>query len=426
MKKILVLAYQVSPTKGSEFSVAWNYILHMSKNNHLVVLYGVSDEHLGEMSEMQEYLKRDTISNVKFVGVETNKKIEIFNFLNRKGIFNYSFYLAFNEWQKLAFKKAKEVIEEEDIDVVHYLGPIGYREPGYLWKLNLPYIWGPVGGTYSVPASLMKAVDASGKLKLGFRKVANWIQLNYKKSLKKAIESTDVLLAATTYDQRKLVEKFDKKVYYLPENGITQDLIHPSVNYFSEKLNIIWIGRIDANKALILLLVALTKVKNQNISLEVLGTGNLKEQMQKFADVNNINHMINWHGSVPRDQVMKLLSSAHLHVLTSLTEANTTVIWEAMASGVPSMALDHCGMHDIICENCGIKIPIDSYENVVNGIAEKLDFYNDNRNELEKLSKGVAVCARKYRWSERIKFWEDMYDLAIENHAGKNKHSYMH
>jgi hypothetical protein len=27
------------------------------------------------------------------------------------------------------------------------LNMIGYREPGYLWKLNVPFVWGPMGGT---------------------------------------------------------------------------------------------------------------------------------------------------------------------------------------------------------------------------------------------------------------------------------------
>lgn len=35
-------------------------------------------------------------------------------------------------------------------------------------------------------------------------------------------------------------------------------------------------------------------------------------------------------------------------VLPSLMDANTTVIWEAMAMWVPTLALDHFGFHDTI------------------------------------------------------------------------------
>lgn len=49
MKNILVLCYQLSPTKGAEYSVAWNYAKNMSRNNRLTVIYGVSGQHLGDM-----------------------------------------------------------------------------------------------------------------------------------------------------------------------------------------------------------------------------------------------------------------------------------------------------------------------------------------------------------------------------------------
>lgn len=106
--KILLLAYQVSPYRGSEYSVAWNYIKYMSKDNELIVLYGVSDEHLGEINEMEEYLKKNIVKNVEFIAVHANKKIERLNWLNRRGIFNYSFYIAFKEWQKQAYLEAKK------------------------------------------------------------------------------------------------------------------------------------------------------------------------------------------------------------------------------------------------------------------------------------------------------------------------------
>ena len=67
MKNILVLAYQLSPTKGSEYSVAWNYVIRMSKYNRLTVLYGASGEHLGDCSEMEEFAQTNILPNVTFI-----------------------------------------------------------------------------------------------------------------------------------------------------------------------------------------------------------------------------------------------------------------------------------------------------------------------------------------------------------------------
>src|ERR1035437_922590 len=157
-KKILVSAYAVSPTRGSEYSVAWNYINEMSKDNTLVVLYGVSGNHMGDVAEMEIWLESNSIPNVKFVPVLPNIFTEKLNLLNKKGIFPYAFYFAFRFWQLRVYSVAKKIIENEHFDLVHFLNPIGYREPGYLWKLNTPYLWGPIGGVPNRPSQLFNSL----------------------------------------------------------------------------------------------------------------------------------------------------------------------------------------------------------------------------------------------------------------------------
>lgn len=71
-KNILVLAYAISPIRGSEFSVAWNYINEMSKDNDLVVLYGSAGNHMGDFDELESWLFTYSIPNVRFVPVYPN------------------------------------------------------------------------------------------------------------------------------------------------------------------------------------------------------------------------------------------------------------------------------------------------------------------------------------------------------------------
>lgn len=138
--------------------------------------------------------------------------------------------------------------------------------------------------------------------------------------------------------------------------------------------------------------------------------------MQEFAINNNLNQSIIWHGAIPRNKVIALLSEvAHLHVITSLTEGNPTTVWEAMATKTPTLTLDHCGMHDVICDSCGIKIPITNYDKVIESIADKIYYFSENRSELEKLSIGTESCAVKYQWANRISFWNNVYDKAINS-----------
>lgn len=144
---ILVLAYLLSPSKGSEYSVAWNYVTHMSKKNNLTVLYGASGNQMGDCDEMEDYIKQNSIPNVCFIPIYPNKLANMLNWPNRHHILVYTFYYAYRVWHMQVYKVVRELMKTKHFDLIHYVGMIGYREPGYLWKLKLPYVWGPVGGS---------------------------------------------------------------------------------------------------------------------------------------------------------------------------------------------------------------------------------------------------------------------------------------
>jgi len=415
-KKILVYAYAISPTRGSEYSVAWNYVSEMSKENELVVLYGTSGEHMGDIAELESYLIENPIPNTKFIAIKPNKLSTLLNSLNRMGIFPYTFYFAYRVWQKQVYRIAKKIVIKEQFDLIHYLGPIGYRTPGYLWKINLPYMWGPIGGTNNVSLKLMGALSVIGKLKFGFRSIINSYQLRFNRLIKKAIIRTDILLTATTNVQKDILYYYNKYSIYYPENSIINTGKCNIIKFKESKLKLIWIGNIIEGKALIILLRSLVKIRNRSaIELHVVGDGPLRRKLQKYSEINDLQNCIIWHGAVQRGQVFNLLNDVHLNIVTSVSEGNPTTIWEAMSQGVPTMSLDHCGMHDTICDKCGIKIPILSLDQVINDIAINIEGFLGDRGELIRLSNGVYVCAKDYTYGKRKLFFEDMYDLAILN-----------
>lgn len=108
--------------------------------------------------------------------------------------------------------------------------------------------------------------------------------------------------------------------------------------------------------------------------------------------------------------MQELFAQAHLHIITSLGEATTTVLWEAMANGIPTLSLDHCGMSGVICEECGIKIPIHSYEQVTSAIATQIESCIMNPSRIETLSNGVLKCAGKFMWSNRVESFNQIYE----------------
>lgn len=422
MKNIIVLAYAISPYRGSEYSVSWNYILNMSKDNKLTIIYGTSGDHMGDFEDMHRYLGTNKLENVTFIPIVPSIVANAINTLNKKNIFNYSFYFAYRVWQKQVYKYVKELTEKEKFDLIHFLCPIGYREPGYVWKLNIPYMWGPIGGANNTPWKLFDILSLKGKLKFAFRNVVNSLQLRYSCNVSKAIKRVDLLLTATSEVQAKIKKVHKKDSIYLPENCL---LTEPKIddNKFTmpiDKFQLIFVGRLDENKGCIMFLRALAQVKGKNkIKANIIGAGPVKPQLEEFVKNNSLDEVVTFHGNMPRTEVMKMFNSAHLHVISSLSEGNPTTIWEAMMYGVPTLSLDHCGMHDTICPKCGIKIPVINTEQIASDIAREIDNLLEHPQTFETLAHGTIECSQKYMWDERRKQMNHYYDLAIERYNQK-------
>lgn len=415
-RKILIMAYAISPSRGSEYAVAWNFVKHMSKENDLTVICGMSDNHMGETYTIENYLQNHEMPHVRFMVVKPNKWTNLLNWPNRHNFLVYTFYYAFAFWHKQAYKRAKELIEQEHFDLIHFVGPIGYREPGYLWKLGLPYIWGPIGGANNAPRQLMKRMPLLGKLKQTFRSIANTIQFYTKIRLRKALKHTDILLTATSENQYKFKTVHHKESICIPENCITGE-IRLNLTKFENppKYKLIVVGTLDARKSVGIFLEALTHVHHKDmIQVDIVGGGPLKDMLMKYAKENNLNEMITWYGQLPREQAVKVFNSAHLHVITSVSEGNPTTIWEAMSYGVPTMSFDHCGMHDTLCERCGIRIPIAKhYEDCVLAVAKEIDNLLEHTERFRQLAEGTLECAKKYTWAERELFLNNLYEQLL-------------
>lgn len=414
-RNILVLAYMLSPYKGSEFSVAWNYVTQMSKDNNLTVLYGISGKHMGNCDDMENYIKENPIEGVTLIAIKPNRLANALNFLNRHDILVYTFYYAYKVWQKLAYKKALELCKTTKFDLVHYVGMIGYREPGYLWKLGLPYVWGPISGANNAPLILMKNMPVLGKCKQLFRNFANTLQFRYSGRLKKALRHTDILLTATSENHDKFLDHHGKDSICIPENCIVGKISLNQKKFEDlSKIRLIVIGSLDARKSVGILLEALAMMKQQQLQIDIVGDGPLRESLQQMANNLNIADFITWHGKLPRDKATELFDNAHIHVITSVSEGNPTTIWEAMMHGVPTLSFDHCGMHDSLQNGAGILVPIqDNYDANLSKIALEIDNLIEHPERLKELASSTIECAKNNTWDKRREFLNSLYDSIL-------------
>ena len=420
--RIAVVCWCTSPVRGSEFAVSWNYIQQMSKSNKLYVFYGTSGGGIGNISEVAEWALNNKHDNIEFIDVQLPKTM-FTDILNewRKYSYVYPFYFQYKLWHQQVKRIVEDYCIRGMVDVVHYLNPIGFKEPGQVRKIHVPYIWGPVQTVQNRPLKLWKAIRTGGVtavIDVLMRLVVHNSVLLFSPSVRGGVMRSDVLFAATPLSQRHFKNIFKKDSIYLPENGILKMERSEPIHWDdTEQLELIWVGAICYRKALCIMLDSLALMSDTDrakIHLNVVGNGALKEKMKRFVDEKKL--PVTFYGSLSRAEVQRVFMKSHLHVITSIGDATTTVLWEAMSKAIPTLTLDHCGMAGVVCQKCGIKIPICSYNKTVESISNAIHAIIHTPDIIRQLSVGCLMCAKDFMWDKRIEVFNKAYDDAITHY----------
>lgn len=420
MKNILLFAGTISPYRGSECSVAWNFVTQMNKDVNLHVLYLYDDS----KEEVEHYLRNHELNNVHFHYCGGMPQ----NWVTKNVFYNiYVFYAESKKLHNNVLKKAQEIVSNYDIDLVHFLNPIGFKEPGYLWKLKKPYVWGPVQAVANWPIYCCPLLSLRGWLEFFMRVIFHNIHFHFNHRVKAAFRRSEVVVAATK-DSQKMIEKtFGIKALYRPENAlISIEADKPiSFNPLNDPLNIIVAGSLDDRKCLKLFLRAMVQLKKKNllnnIRLHVCGSGYLSDKLKKFCEKEAIQEAIIWHGRLSREETQKIFKKSHLHVITSLGEATTTVLWEAMSKGIPTLSLNHCGMGSVLTEDSSFLIKVRPLNKMINDIDSAIQDIIRNPAMIAEKSQKTLDLAKNFLWQEQVKFFNNCYDHAVSRFEEKNR-----
>ncbi|MDB2586002.1 glycosyltransferase [Luminiphilus sp.] len=399
--KVAAVTVAISPERGSEYSVGWNYVTEVSKDVDLFCFYGLAGSFLGDLEEIDKNEKAQKLKRVRFFGVKANWFSRGLNLLNKKGVFPYAFYFAYFFWHIDLVINIIRQHKRYRFDVIHYVCPIGFREPGFLWLVGVPVIWGPIGGLENTPTSLIGSLDKTKLLFFRVKNLVNYLTIILSPRVRYAFSKYEVIYAANSGNQQAIRHFFKREVECFPENAVPDSwLCRPAAEINNERaLKLVWIGSSQERKNLAILLEALVRVQHRReISISIIGDANENQGWRELAVKFGVDVHLNWMGRLPRDQVFAELSSGDYSIITSVMEGTPTTIWEAMAAGVPSIAFALCGMRDTLDNDAGVLIEATHYDQMVESLAEKL--MSLPKRDLE-MTQNVRKVAERFSWSRR-------------------------
>ena len=406
--KILLGCYACDPGYGSEPGMGWNFVSNIAKHHdvHAIVEEGEFKNTLTRFAaEHPEAVKNITFHYVRRTHHETLRKF-----------WPPSYYWFYRVWHRKAYQYAKKLHAKENFDIIHQVTISGFREPGFLWKLGKPFIWGPLGGFTDTPWCLLSSLGPLGALHFGVRNIINGIQKRWGFSARAAAKHSAAILTSTTKAVDEIKRFWNRDAVLMNEVGLEtghEQFCSPP-HEPGAPLRICWAGEHIPRKALDILLQALPLCK-EKMELHVLSKGPRMEAWKRLAHQLGLDNVVTFHGFVPREEAFRIMSSSHVFCITSVREDTSTVVFEAFRYGLPIIALDHCGFSTVIDETSGIKIPINSRRQVISDYARHLDYLATHEEKRQELSAGALDRCQSFTWEAKMAILNELYFKAIKH-----------
>jgi glycosyltransferase involved in cell wall biosynthesis len=423
--KVLVTAHEISPILGSECASGWNIITRLGSFHDVTVLYAESNQ-FGTNNYKEHIdsfiLKNGEVPGVEFIAIpqpSITTKIAKLNkkFSDKKTSVGLSilYFWGVTYWEKRVFLFVSQLIKERHFDLMHHFNHLSFREPGYLWEINKPFIWGPTSGLSRVPIAFLYSLPLSEFLYNILRNFLNTFQIFINVRIRKAINKSRLIYFVTS-DDGSFFGKKKCKIKNLLDMGAYEVVNYKEKLPHLNPIKALWVGRFSFLKALDILLGAIdsSDILRKHLELTIIGDGPQKEYFNKLASDLNLDN-IKWLGQIPKERVFEIMQESDILVHTSIKEAASAVILESISAGLPVVCHDSFGMSFAIDEKCGIKVPFISPKKSIEGFALALEKICNDPHLVNELSVGALHRAKELSWDSIAETIAKDYNKIYEN-----------
>ena len=289
---------------------------------------------------------------------------------------------------------------------------VGFREPGYLWKLDKPLVWGPIGGMEAVPRAFLRGAPLWMRLFQGLKRGLTTLQIRFSPHIHRAFQEADALIAATPSAQRLIQETQHRDSVWIPETGCYCREEEIPGKRTPEGFHILWIGKFDFRKRLDLALRAIREVRDlEGLRFHIVGTGSDAQvrTYKALAAELGIDSLCQWHGQVDNGTVHEMMRQAHLFLFTSISETTSTVVPEAINNGLPVVCFDACGFGPLVTDRIGRKAPLSDPGQAVQDFAGHIRQLCRDRDLLDSLSGNCREACKELSWAEKARRVTEIY-----------------
>jgi glycosyltransferase involved in cell wall biosynthesis len=421
-RRILVSAYHFSPVQGSEQGAGWNICSRLAGYHDVTVLTRSWSERLWpgdqEHERKAEQFMQDNgpIPGLAVRFVESPPLSRLLQPHPHISLRSPLYFQGYAAWQRAAYREAVQLHRARPFEIAHQLTNSSFREPGYLWKLNVPFIWGPTGGGGNIPWSYVADFSLHDRLYYPVKNIANRLHVWTKRRSRTAGRHAERVLVNGA-ELSTIMNRWGVNPHIMLEAGAPQWEARPRRYDGARPIRLCWTGLHLGRKGLPLFLRAMAELMKRGLSekvhLTILGSGPETHTWQALCQDLGIQKMTTWMGQIPFKEVRALLDTQDAFVMSSLQEGTPNVVMEALAAGLPVICHDIAGMSFAVDKSCGWKVPLRDRQTSIMGFADAAAKLVTTRGLLDRLSEGALRRAKELSWDAKVKEIVNFYDAIV-------------
>lgn len=403
--RIALVAFALSPRGGSEERMSWNWAVGLAQHHEVWVI-----AHPFYRADVEPHLRRPQGSlHLVWTNPTGNLGPGTRNYVLRA--------IRFTRWVEAAERQLCWLNRQLCFDLAQWVSYGSVAVPPRFWRLDVPCIWGPLGGGQVMDAGL---AAIAGPVPLSYRfRTLHRLMLKALPKLRHAVDTARLVLV-TNRETAALVESYgSNNVRYFLDSGIGDDQLVATVpdRSASGPLELLWVGRLLHRKALPLALHALHAVRDLPVHLTVAGDGPMRRSYERAIQRLGLQDRVTMLGMVPLERVFELYRASGALLFTSIYDAFGCQVLEAMSQGLPVITLDHQGVGAFLPGAASIKVPVTTPTETIAGLANAIRALVNTDALRSSMAIAALEFARTQTWSRRIARINDLYaEVAGKNH----------
>jgi glycosyltransferase involved in cell wall biosynthesis len=192
-------------------------------------------------------------------------------------------------------------------------------------------------------------------------------------------------------------------------NGVENKFYYDKLRTLPKKPKLLFVGRLEAQKNLPLLIDSLNGISTQFMTT-IVGIGELLPQLEAQVKELGIENII-FAGRAEGKELINYFRLANVFVLSSEREGMPLVLLEALAAGLPIVATDVEGNRDVVKHGkSGLLVPFNDPQKFGKAILQVVI----SKKKYENMSLASRKQSNDYAWERVVSNFQAIYEEALK------------